>query len=162
VFVEQASPVKNENCLELPDFSTPHQIFFFFFLNEKFIRKTFKFVCPPPTCTCGKHSPLMLMGGRADDLTCADSGARNPNPSVYVEYLILQFQFSDLTLIISRMFHICQSKCFCASLPGEGGGRGREKVLYCFGEVRWRKEKLLEFVLHVGSIARPDHQGGRR
>ena len=32
------------------------------------------------------------------------------------------------------MFTICQGSCFCAS-TGEGFGKAKQKVLYCFGEV---------------------------
>ena len=53
------------------------------------------------------------------------------------------------------MFHICQSKCFCASLTAEGGGRGRENVLYCFGEVRAREQDFCQ--KNFMQVVLPDH-----
>ena len=57
---------KNEKCLELSD------------LAIKLIRKTVRQFPPPPPDMCAEKFPLVLMGGRAEGLACADPGARTP------------------------------------------------------------------------------------
>ena len=50
--------------------------------------------------TCARKFPLVLMGGRAEGLACADTGARTPiGASGNVGYLIISCQFWTLQVL---------------------------------------------------------------
>ena len=48
--------------------------------------------------TCAGKFPLVLMGGQAEDLACADPGARTPIGAIGIYFLILVFSSSKKCL----------------------------------------------------------------
>ena len=41
---------------------------------------------------------------------------------------------------MAGLFHVCQGTCLCAASAGDGyGSAGKNKVLYCYGEVSLQK-----------------------